>query len=162
MERPRQTRLLIRRSGTHPKPKADTSLLPASGCNTRKYGGLWIIRYETNLRSTDGRTSLVYGGQRSILVHRPSSAAALLPPAGQLRGTSFILSAQPLSILTLSISLPRARCRSLALALSLALLFLSLSGLAEKKEKEKKKLLAERPIFSRDTTNSRDEAALFW
>ncbi|UKZ96864.1 uncharacterized protein TrAFT101_011639 [Trichoderma asperellum] len=31
MERPRQTRLLIR-PGSRPKPKADTSLLPASGC----------------------------------------------------------------------------------------------------------------------------------
>ncbi|KAL7895047.1 hypothetical protein HDV64DRAFT_102968 [Trichoderma sp. TUCIM 5745] len=161
MERPRQTRLLIRRSGTARGPKQiQVYCLPAAVIQENT--GAWIIRYETNLRSTDGRTSCTEARAaqcRYLSAVRP--AAASLPPAGQRRGTGFILS-RPASRnldsfnLTPSCALPL----SPALALSLlALLFFSLSGLAEKNEKEKKRNCFK--IVSQDTTSSRDEAALF-
>lgn len=72
MERPRQTRLLIRRSGTARSPKQiQVYCLPAAVIQGNT--GAWIIRYETNLRSTDGRTSCTEARAAvQVLVHRPS------------------------------------------------------------------------------------------
>lgn len=126
-----------------PKPKADTSLLPASGCNTRKYGGL-DYQVRNNLRSTDGRTSCTEAraAQRRYLstIHLCYRIAATSQTATRYRRLHPV---HPASRnldsfnLTPSCALPL----SPALALSLlALLFFSLSGLAEKNEKEKKLL----------------------
>jgi hypothetical protein len=60
MERPTPDASLDSALRHRPKPKADTSLLPASGCNPRKYGGLdYQVR---NKSQVNRRSHLVYGG----------------------------------------------------------------------------------------------------
>lgn len=140
MDRPRQTRLLIRRSGTARSPKQIQvyglpAAVPVIQENTGGYG-LSGTKQISGQQPVAPRVRRLEYLEQSVLCCR--SAATSRTATRYRRLHPFHPASRNLDSfnLTPSCALPL----SLALALSLlALLFFSLSGLAEENEKEKKR-----------------------